>query len=172
MKDLTADKWIKGHHAYIGDPKTPQYLLSGRELDEFLCHFTLNHTECNCYFNGSCAHEDAPSPGHSQCVGTLNCIESSYGDVEISETEKTNIEQYDCGCVSRIDDHGFHVIEWCPLHKAASGLYDACKAFREATTTDLAESVKEVALIDKALAEAEKEGQHGKSRQQSNKVTS
>jgi len=42
---------------------------------------------------------------------------------------------YDCGCVSRIDKHGFHVIYWCPKHKAVDDLYEALKELVRARDT-------------------------------------
>ncbi len=35
--------------------------------------------------------------------------------------------EYNCGCWIRYDNAGAYLIEWCPLHKAAPDLLEACK---------------------------------------------
>lgn len=36
--------------------------------------------------------------------------------------------EYPCGCWISCDNASVYLIEWCPLHKAASDLLEACKA--------------------------------------------
>lgn len=68
-------------------------------------------------------------------------------------------KEYECGCEIATDGLGSYEIEYCPKHKAAPALYEACKAVDKylSTTYPWNMPLKKTAseLVEAAIAKAE-----------------